>query len=143
MIETTYRFCIKYFQGLPKRTRTAIALGAIGTSNAEVVIDKCKLLFLRRLCTAPLHSRVKSLFLKRLMQYKYNINSRKTGYINDIMRLLRKYSLTKFVEDFITDGIFVPKLIWKRLVVRNIKMFAEKQQLDAVTYETGFEHFTS
>ena len=59
------------------------------------------------------------------------------------MRLLRKYSLTNFVEDFITDGIFVPKLIWKRLAVRNIKMFAEKQWLDAVTYETGFEHFTS
>ena len=143
MIETTYRFCIKYFQGLPKRTRTAIALGAIGTSNAEAVIDKCKLLFLRRLCTAPLHSRIKSLFLKRLMHYKYNINSRKTGYINNIMRLLRKYSLTNFVEDYITDGIFVPKLIWKRLVVRNIKMYAEKQWLDVVTYETGFEHFTA
>ena len=113
MIET-YRFCIKNFQGLPKHTRTAIALGAIGTSNAEAVIDKCKLLFLRRLCTAPLHSRVKSLFLKRLMHYKYKINSCKTDYLNNIMWLLRKYSPTNFVEDFITDGIFVPKLIWKR-----------------------------
>ena len=27
------------------------------------------------------------------------------------------------------------------LVVRNIKMYAEKQWLDAVTYETGFEHY--
>ena len=40
----------------------------------------------------------------------------KMGYINDIMRLLRKYLLTSFVEQYIADGNFVPKIIWKYLV---------------------------
>ena len=59
------------------------------------------------------------------------------------MRLLRKYSLTSFVEIYITDSNFVPKIIWKRLVIQNIEMYVEKQWLDAVTHETGFDHFTS
>ena len=64
------------------------------------------------------------------------------GYINDIIRLLRKYS-SSFVEDYIIDGNFVPKIIRKRLVIRNIKMYVEKKWLDAVTHQIGFEHFTS
>ena len=64
MLEVTYRFCLKYIQDISKRTKTNICLASLGMTSMGNIIDKAKLIFLRRLCIAPLHCSVKSLFLK-------------------------------------------------------------------------------
>ena len=64
ILEKTHRFCIKYLQGLPRRTRTDVCTAMLGIAN---FIRIRHLLFLRRLCNLPRHSRVTSLFLFMLM----------------------------------------------------------------------------
>ena len=46
MLETTMRFCVKYMQNFPKRTKTDMALPSIGITDITTHIDKHKLLFL-------------------------------------------------------------------------------------------------
>ena len=43
MLETTYRFCLKYMMCLPKRTKTNICLASLGVKSIEYYIDRCKL----------------------------------------------------------------------------------------------------
>ena len=109
MLEVTFRFCVKYMQGFPKRTRTAISLASLGVTNIEHVIDKCKLLFLQRLCVAPLKSRVKSLFLKRLIFFKHSVSARKIGFVSAIVTNDPEY------ERFVTihNDCTKPLVLWK------------------------------
>ena len=143
MLEVTFRFCVKYMQGFPKRTRTAISLASLGVTNIEHVIDKCKLLFLRRLCVAPLKSRVKSLFLKRLIFFKHSVSARKIGFVSDIYRLLQKYSLIYYIEQFISEGYFPPKYIWRRIIDCSIKRHSSDQWSAIVTNDPEYERFVT
>ena len=51
-LEIAHRFCVKYSKGLPKLTRTDIALGLVGISSIEAYTDLQKLYFLGTLCNA-------------------------------------------------------------------------------------------
>ena len=80
-LEKTHRFCIKYFQGLKQRIRTA----SIDIANITTYIHIRQLLFIRRICTLPNDSRVKELFLLRLAAYFQSYHIIHTGYIVNIM----------------------------------------------------------
>ena len=113
------RLCVKYMQNFPKRIKTDMALPSIGITDITTHIDKHKLQFLRRLCTAPNHSRVKQLFLHRLMSYQSAARNNTPCFIADIFSIIGKYDLSAFISNFIETGYFPPKMIWKRLVQRN------------------------
>ena len=49
-MERAHRFCIKYMQGLHRRTRTDIALSMIAIYSIESVIDFKKLISFGQLC---------------------------------------------------------------------------------------------
>ena len=50
-----------------------------------------QIVFLRRLCTTPIDSIVKKLFLHRLMAFKNSITTLNVGFISDVTRILNKY----------------------------------------------------
>ena len=109
-LEIAHRFCIKF----PKLTRTDVALGLIGISSLEAYIDMQKQNFLGKLCRADSTFIVKYLFIYRLHQYRLRCRGlQQKGFIADLDRITRKYSLETYINDFITYGTFPSKREWK------------------------------
>lgn len=123
ILETTQRFCVKYIQNFHKRTKTDIALASLGIANIRSQIDKNKLFFLRRLCYAPNHARVKQLFLHRLMSFQRKSPHKRYGFIPEIYSILQKYDLTHVISNYINTGIFPKRLIWKKIVLKAVNSF--------------------
>ena len=67
MLEKRHIFCMKYIQRFRSRTRSDVCTAVIGITDIQSFIHKRQLLFLRRMCTLPKTSRVKDLFLFRLL----------------------------------------------------------------------------
>ena len=143
MLEITYRFCVKYMQRVNKRTKTNICLASLGATNIEGFIDKAKLIFLRRLCTAPIHTCVKSLFLNRLVHYQNNVSLANAGFIHDVMRIVNKYCLSNYIDLYISDGYFVPKTIWKHIVNRSIRSHHCEQWSASTSNDLACKRFVS
>ena len=114
-LEVAHRFCLKFAQGLPKLTRTDIALGILGVSSLETYIGMRKLNFLGILCKSNPMFIVKFLFMTRLFQFQCNCTKSHRGFIPDIVRILNKYSLHTYLTDFISCGYFPSKLAWKNI----------------------------
>ena len=114
-------------QNISKRTKTNMCIASLGVTNVECIIDKYKLLFFRRLCTSPFNSSVKKLVLNRLMCYNVSELSVYKGFVNDVMRLVHKYSLYSFIEQLMNEGFFIQKRIWKHLVNHSVFKHHEEQ----------------
>ena len=99
-LEIAHRFCVKFCQCLPRLTRTDIALGLMGITSIEAYIDMQKLNFLGTLCRANSTFIVKYLFTFRLHQYRLNSRVIQKGIISDLNRLLRKYSLENYLNNY-------------------------------------------
>ena len=106
---------MKYCQGLPKLCRTDVALGLLGISSIEAYIDLQKLNFLGILCHADTTFMVKYLFTFRLHQYRLKSRATQKGFVTDVFRILRKYSLETYINIYVLSGTFPTKAEWKRL----------------------------
>ena len=85
---TFLRVCL----GLLGGTSGSAARGFVGLWSIEGEIEKRKLLFFRRLIHASEQCIHHGAFIIRLTRWKWNPN-KITGFIPDIFRILRKYSL--------------------------------------------------
>ena len=73
-----------------------------------------KLNFLGILCRADSTFIVKCLFIYRLHQYRLRCRGLlQKGFIADLDRITRKYSLETYINDYITYGTFPSKREWK------------------------------
>ena len=88
-LEIAHSFSVKYAQGLPKLTRTDVALGLVGISYIEAYIALQKLYFLGTLCNADNNFIVKYLLLLRLFQYHLCDTTPQIGFIKDIIESYR------------------------------------------------------
>ncbi len=118
-LERAHRFCVKFIQSVPRHTRTDVALSVLGVLPIEADIDKRKLIFLRQLCTLPLECVAKGIFMKRLLAYRQG-SIQPNGFMQDIHRILRKYTLTHVLDDYVETGGFVSNWSWKRLIKHSI-----------------------
>ncbi|MES9879758.1 MAG: reverse transcriptase family protein [Sedimenticola sp.] len=141
-IERGHRFCIKLMQGLSTQTRTDIALGVIGEKSLQTEIDRKKLVYFGQLCLLPNDCRIKDVFINRLIHYGTS-PARKRGFVPDIYRLLAKYSLMHYAQNYVTEGEFMSKYAWQHLVNNEVDSLEELQwkgrlaadeSLDAITY---------
>ena len=114
-VERAHRYCIKYMQGLHIRTRTAIALSLIGAYTVESEIDFKKLILFGQFCSPRLDHWLRFVFLNILTSFSMN-GAKQTGYIPDIVSLLRKYNLLDILETYKKESTFPSKLSWKKLV---------------------------
>jgi len=112
---TFLRVCL----GLLGGTSGSAARGFVGLWTIEAEINKRKLLFLRRLIHAGelcIHRRV---FMIRLTRWKWNPN-KITGFIPDVVSILKKYSLWGYLDSYLQTGNFPSKFEWKGIVVQSI-----------------------
>ena len=113
---TFLRVCLGWLGG----TSGSAARRFVGLWSFEGEIDKRKLLSFRRLIHAReqcIHHRV---FIIRLTGWKWNAN-KITGFIPDIVRILRKYSLWEYLDNYLQTGNFPSKSEWKKVVVDSLK----------------------
>lgn len=126
ILERAHRQCIKFMQGLPKRTRSDIAVGLLGSMYVEAEIDLHKLRFLGQLIHLPSFRVAKHIFVNRLIAYIQNPTVT-IGFIPDIYRILVKYGLLNYLQVFSETGMFPMKFVWKKTI--NDKIRGHEQQL--------------
>ena len=68
-MERAHRFCIKFMQGLHRRTRTDIAPSIISIYSIESEIDFRKLILFGQLCRLNFEHWLRVVFLNRLCTY--------------------------------------------------------------------------
>ena len=97
-MERAHRFCIKFMQGLQRRTRIDIALSIISIYSVESEIDFRKLILFGQLCRLNFEHWLRVVFLNRLCTYSMN-GSKQTGFILDIVSILGKYGLLDVLQN--------------------------------------------
>jgi hypothetical protein len=121
-LERSHKFCIKHIQCIDRTTRSDIALSLLGCRSLEYEIDYKKLTLLGQLCrlsTDFLSKDLPTKFNNRLIRFIDNPN-KKCGLFPDLYRILQKYDLVYFLNNFVTYGIFQTKYHWKSVVKESI-----------------------
>ena len=114
-LEATHHFCLKRIQNLPQRTRSDMVTGLLGFTSLQAYIDLQKLSFLGTLCHLKPTDVTYKLFVLRLYQQQNKCTKRNRGFIPDVVSVLDKYGLYRYLKDFITTCTFPPKRQWKQL----------------------------
>ncbi|XP_052811156.1 uncharacterized protein LOC128238888 [Mya arenaria] len=113
-LERIHRQCIKWIQGVPKESRTDIALSCLGIQPIQNFIDSKKLAFLCQLCHADPNMKIKKVFVNRLLSF-ISQPIKAQGFIPDIYSILGKYELTSYLTEFSKSSVFPNKFVWKRI----------------------------
>jgi hypothetical protein len=96
----------------------------------ETIVDYRKLVFLEQLCNLPKTYMAKHLFNSRLLYYE-NFDKQHHGFIPDIRAILCKYELHHILDQYIAEGLFPVKSVWKTMLrrhvtqKRNVNLFQE------------------
>ena len=110
----------KTAQTLPHRTRSDICESLFGLYPISSEIDKCKLRFFGRLCLLNYQTLPHRIFLTRLFSFLADLSKRQMGFIPDILKLLEKYNLTQFLQQWLDYGTFPNKQTWKTIVTQAV-----------------------
>ena len=122
LLERVHRYVCKYVQGLPKLTRTDKCTTLLVWTSIECYIDSKKLLFLGKLCNMPSRFLPKQIFITRLLLYLNNCTTISGGFIQDIIKIVRKYDMVSYVDNCTTiSGGFIPDII---KIVRKYDLFS-------------------
>jgi hypothetical protein len=138
-LERAHRFCLKIIQGLPKRTSTVIVQSMVDMFSIEKYIDLRKLVFVGRLCRLDCGKLAKQMFVERLYQEKFSPKPG-TGFVNDIVRILEKYRLMYYLDEFTSTFSFPGKIQWKYIVQSQMKLH-EENQLNVSSQDYKFNRY--
>ena len=127
-LERSHKFCIKYIQCIESKTRSDIALSLLGCRSLESEIDYKKLIFIGQLCLLSTEFLAKDLFNNRLIRYIEDPLN-KSGFFPDLCRVLQKYELEYFLNNYAEFGVFPSKYHWKTIVKNSI----EKVNISSIT----------
>ena len=142
-MEIFCRFCAKVMQGFDRSTRTDMCLSMLGWLPVQAEVDKRKLGFLQKLCSMPNDLLPKQVFNARLSMFIVRTDNKQKGYIPDIFKILKKYDMVHFIVNYIESSIFPSKLVWKKLVKRNIYKYESSQWLQRMRCQNVFDRFMS
>ncbi|CAG2206613.1 unnamed protein product [Mytilus edulis] len=106
MLERTHHYICKFIQGLPRRTRSDMCVSLLGWLSIESFICERKLLFFGRTCRLPYSAVSFRILLRRLIDARYNQYDTRSGFACDIIEILTKYGLSKYLDQFLNDGQF-------------------------------------
>ena len=140
-LERAYRFSIKNIQGLPKRSRTDICLGLIGTTYIETIIDIHKLYYLGHLLRTSTWTLVYKVMTSRLLCFKNKCVPIHIGFIADIHRIMCKYKLLNHLTDFYKTSKFPSKYAWKRIVKKSVFNLEESKWQTKISSSPDISHF--
>lgn len=134
-------FVIKNILNLPITTRSDMCQSLMGIYTIDAYIDKCKLMFLRKLCTMDINSLSRKIFDTRLFSYLIDTNHTHFGFIPDIVEILDKYGLAEYILDYILDGEFPPKPSWKLIVNCAIATYQNDKWRSRIEIDSDFTRF--
>ena len=141
-LEQAHRFCIKYIERVPTFTKTDVCMSLIGSRDIEYEIDLKKLTFLGQLCRLNTNHISYKIFTERLKAYSDSENG-KLGFVPEVDRLLKKYSLSAYLTAYLECGSFPSKYVWKSILRRSVTNVAETDWFDRVTSCTNLRDFLS
>jgi len=140
-LEVAHHFCLKRAQGLPHRTRSDMVTGLLGMSSIEAYIDLQKLTFFGSLCRLPPTQLANKLLVYRIFQFTTCDTHQRRGFIPDIDRIMTKYDLQPYMQQFTDSGTFPNKAPWKRICRRRILTTEEAQWRSRLARTTGSTYF--
>ena len=144
MLEKSHRFCLKFIQCIPKYTRTDICVSLIGSRNICFQIEQRKLFFMGKLCCLSSLHVSRSIFLYRIVAFYHDTrNIPHYGFVPEIVRLLRKYSLEMNLLDFMQTGLSRHKHPWKTLVRNVISGKAKSKWYSSMFGNISLRYFIS
>ena len=140
-LEVSNRFAGKRIQGLCNTTRSEAVTGSIGLWTVEGYIDKAKLLFLFKLMKSSGTTVHKSLFTFRLFSYLNKLVSKPFGFIPDVFRILEKYELQDYIDDYVTNGILPSEHMWKATITKRIALHQNDIWLKGISEKPELTNF--
>ena len=132
---------VKKIQGFNMYVRSDICESMVGLFRLTAEIDRRKMLFLYKLCTLPPKSLTKQIFLYKLFFHSDGSNNPCSGYIPDIMTLLKKYNLNQVIEKYIKDTYFPSKLSWKIMVNKAVHDKENMLLMERLNMNNDFDRF--
>ena len=116
---------IRIIQGLLPRTPGTACRGFLGVRDLLKQIDKRKLYLLGRIIMGHrMFGRIKEYFSEDLYDGNGILikkKKKKTGFIPDIIRVLRRYNILHYVEGYYDKEVLPNKSRWKSVVKLAIK----------------------
>ena len=140
-LETVHHFCLKTAQNLPRRTRSDMVTSLVGCTSLEAYVDYRKLSFLGALCRLRSNDVAFKVFNLRLFQYLSQCTNTNHGFIPDIYRILEKYQLTKYMNDYIKSGKFKCKVDWKYICKKGIFGYEQMKLVQRMNRSDDFSRF--
>ena len=131
-LENTQRYFARTVQGLDKRSPSESTVANIGLWSLIGYIDKCKLIFLGRLCNLTCNSIVKSIFCASITQTAHS-----SDITSSFLSVARKYNLQRYLNSYIEQGVFLPKDKWRKIVHDSIHIYEEQSWLYSVSLNSS------
>lgn len=123
-LEKCQNVFVRVIEGLLPGTSGSAARGLLGLWSIEGEIEKRKLLFLGRVINSSHHLAHRKLLMVRIFRWKYRKNI-STGFVADVFKIVFKHNLWTYIENFLEDGSFPSNILWKKIVVNEIKATEE------------------
>ena len=120
-LEVAHHMCLNHIQSLPHLTRSDMVTGLLGFTSIEAFIDLQKMLFFGTLCSLEPRELSNKLLHLRLYQFKHSVTATAYGFIPDINRVLTKYELISFRDDYLNSGLFPAKSLWKIISTQHFR----------------------
>ena len=122
-------------------TRFDMVTGLLGFTSNQAHIDTLKLLFLQSLCKLGPDELANELFNLRLLQFKTTRTNHMIGFIPDVHRVLSKYALTPYIDEYCNTGVFPDKALWKRVVKSRVLYEEELAWIERLKSCRDFDRF--
>ena len=126
---------------MPKQFRSDICESLLNVLPIESEIDARKLLFFGRLCRMNCDTLHKQIFLARLFSHLENLANTQYGFIPDILRLLVDYDLLPFLSNWLENGHFPEKYIWKKTVRLSVSSTHNHNRLNRMLNDADLRDF--
>ena len=126
ILEISQRYFVRFILSMDKRSPSDSCISNVGLWTVEGYIDKMKLLFFGRLCRSKSTTVHKQLFNFRLGQILAGESSQ-ISLTYEFMKILTKYDLNVFIENFLVENFIPDKLLWRKIVKQSVEIYEENK----------------
>ena len=142
LLERAHRYVCKYVQGLPKLTRTHKCITLLGWTSIECYIDSKKNYYFLVDYVICLPGFYRNKYSLHVYYYKWTIVQRlEVVFIPDIIKIVRKYDMFSYVDNFVKTSSFSSSKKWKYIVKSSVIAYEEHSLHERFNIDTGFTYF--
>ena len=140
-LEKFIRLAAKSVQRFPTRTRTDIALGMLGWLPMTSYVERKQLSFLHSLCSMHPNMLPRKVFDLRMNLFVLKGYKNQLGFVPEIWKVLRKFNLEEYLQNYLANAVFPSKFVWKTIVNRKIREFYEIAWHERLNADDDFARF--